>query len=549
MNTRENNSKSKSSLIILIIVLTIYSILVISANHYERLTADSTLYINIAEKYLRGEFGDAVNGYWGPMLSWLLIPFLYLNTSHVFAINALNLIVGLFTIIGVWFLSFRFEISEKIRSAILISFLPIILFISTVELFDFLLLCFLVYYLNIIFNNEYPRRIYNGLLCGVLGAVAYFSKSYAFPFFIVHFTFMNIAHYIRCESKEKKNKVLRNAIAGIVLFSIVSGAWIAVISNKYNHFTISNMGKANFSGMAPGLPDTGLELGNPMFYEGFIPPSNKTAVSAWEDPSYILDKLPIWNPVESIAYLKHFIKNISKNVIECIRIFGSFSRLSFAIIIAYILLLIVQLFNRQILRGDMLYSFFTLLLFTGGYMPFHFELRYLWIDNILLLLMGGYVLTMLFQNTFFKNNFRKNILIIFFVLSFMLTPLKSFVQAGHDNINKEMYTLSLILKDRYNIHGKIASNREWEHVAIHDSWHKTFRLAYWLNSKYFGQAKEDVTAKELEREFKKYNLDYYFFWGQSDSTSRLLSHYREVTNGEIEGLKIYSLKDKIIEKN
>jgi hypothetical protein len=163
--------------------------------------------------------------------------------------------------------------------------------------------------------------------------------------------------------------------------------------------------------------------------------------------------------------------------------------------------------------------------------------------------MGGYVLTMLFQNTFFKNNFRKNILIIFFVLSFMLTPLKSFVQAGHDNINKEMYTLSLILKDRYNIHGKIASNREWEHVAIHDSWHKTFRLAYWLNSKYFGQAKEDVTAKELEREFKKYNLDYYFFWGQSDSTSRLLSHYREVTNGEIEGLKIYSLKDKIIEKN
>jgi hypothetical protein len=541
----EKNNKKSSCLLTLIIILITYSVLIVFTQHHERLTADSTMYLDIAEKYLGGNFTDAVNGYWGPMYSWLLIPFLYFGTSKVFAINALNLIVGVFTIVGVWFLSFRFEISDKIRSAILISLLPILLFVSTVELFDFLLLCLLVYYLGIIFNNEYQRRTYDGILCGILGATAYFTKSYAFPFFIVHFISMNIAHFIRCSTKQEKRNVLRNAIAGIVLFSIISGAWITVISNKYNQFTISNMGKANFSGMAPGLPDKGLELGNPLFYEGFFPPSNKTAFSAWEDPSFALSKLTFWNPVESAAYLKHFIKNISKNVIECIRIFGSFSRLSYTIIIAYILLLIVQLFNKEILRGDMLYSFFTLLLFTGGYMPFHLELRYLWIDNILLLLMGGYVLNMLFQHAFFKNNYRKNILIVFFVLSFMLTPLKSFVQAGHYNINKEMHNLSLILQDKYNIQGNIASNREWECIAIHDSWHNTFRLAYHLNSKYYGQAKRDISDSELENEFKKYNLDYYFFWGEPYKTSQLLSKYREITDGEITGLKIYSLKDLI----
>jgi len=499
------------------------------------------MYLDIAEKYLRGNFTDAVNGYWGPMFSWLLIPFLYFGASKVFAINALNLIVGVLTLAGVWVLSFRFEMSEKIRSAILISLLPIILFVSIVELHDFLLLCFLVYYLGIIFNNEYPGRTYNGMLCGVLGAVAYFTKSYAFPFFIVHFIFMNIAHFLRCSTKPEKRNVLRNAITGIVLFSIISGTWITVISFKYNRFTISNMGKANFSAMAPGMPDTGFELGNPMFHEGFFPPSNKTAFSVWEDPSYLMSKLPAWSPLDSTAYLKHFLKNILKNIKECIRIFGAFSRLSYTIIIAYILLLIVQQFNRQILRGDMLYSFFTLLLFTGGYMPFHLELRYLWIVNILLLLMGGYVLTILFQHAFFKNNVRKNVLIVFFALSFILTPLKSFIQAGHDNMSKEMYALSLLIKEKYNIQGNIASNKEWECIAIQNSWHKTFRLAYHLNSKYYGQAKKDISDSELENDLKKYNIDYYFLWGKNPSIPQFLFQYKEITGGIISGLMIFSL--------
>jgi hypothetical protein len=536
-----SNTKSLSYLI-LIAVLLGYSAIILFSGHYEIYSADSTMYLDIAEKYLRGNFAAAVNAYWGPMFSWLLIPFLYFGASKVSAINALNLIAGLFTIFGVWLLSFRFEISDKIRSAILISLFPIILYISTIELHDFLLLCFLVYYLGIILDNVYPTRTYNGILCGILGAGAYFTKSYAFPFFISHFIFMNIFHFIRCATEQEKRNVLRNVIAGMVIFSVISGAWITVISIKYNRFTISNMGSANFSAMAPGLPDKGYELSNPMFHDGFFPPSNKTAFSAWEDPTYVVSKLSYWNPVESPLYLKHFLKNISKNVIECIRIFGSYSRLSFAIIIAYILLLLVQPFNKEKFRGDMLYSFFTLLLFTGGYMPFHLELRYLWIDNILLLLMGGYVLTMLFQHAFFKSNMRKNILIFFFAMSFMLTPIKSFVQAAHDNINREMYDLALIIKNKYKIQGNIASNREWESVPIHDSWHKTFRLAYHLNSRYYGQAKQDISDTDLENELKRHNIEYYFFWGEPHKKSHMLSKYRELTGGEIPGLRIYSLK-------
>ncbi len=533
----------KFSFTCLIIVLALYSFLILSSHHYVRLTADITIYLDIANKYLQGDFTNAVNGYWGPMLSWLLIPFLYFGSSNVLAVNALHLIVGVLTITGVWILSRRFEIEDKIRMAIIIATLPIILFVSIVELFDFLLLCFLVFYLGIVFKKEYPQKIYYAVLCGMLGAFAYFSKSYGLPFFLIHFTIISAGHFFRSETREDKMKVVRNALVGIAVFFIISGPWIYTISSKYDYFTISNMGKGNFSGMAPGKSQTGFELGNPIFHQGFFAPPNETATSLWEDPSYMWETERSWSPLESVAYFKHFIKNSAKNVFECMRIYQSFSRLSIVIMIAFILLLAVRPLSRQILQGNQLFVFFTVLLYTSGYMPFHFELRYLWTVNILLMLMGGYVLTLLFQNDFFKSNMRKNILIMFFAASFMLTPLKSFVQTSKGGINQEMQILSTILKDQHAIQGNLASNREWEHIAIHESWHKTFRLASWLKSRYFGQARLNISDEELENELKNNNIDYYFIWGENAIIPQFLFQYKEIKNDEMPYLTIFSLKE------
>jgi hypothetical protein len=548
MNEIENKrilSIYKKSFLFLLIIITIYSSIVVSMHHNTRLTADSTLYLNIADKYISGDFKNAINGYWGPMLVWLLIPFLHLGASHVFAMNALNLFIGIFTIIGVWTLSLRYEITEKIRISILFSLLPIMLFYSVVEPFDFLLLCFLVFYLSIIFRDDYPQKLLYGILCGGLGALAYFTKSYAFPFFLSHFVAMNIIHYIRCKNREEKVKVFRNTATGLVIFLIIASPWIFLISSKYGHFTISNMGKGNFAAHAPGLPLSGFEVGGPMFHKGFLPPPNDTAISAWEDPSYIWENIESWSPFESIHNLKYFIKLSMKNIIDGILIFQSFSRLSVAIMIAYILIIIPHTLSKHILRPELFYTFFTFILFVGGYVPFHFEPRYLWLINILLLLMGGYLIALLFNDIFFKSNFRKNILVFFFVISFIITPLKSFLGAGSGNINMDMFSLAMELKNIEKVKGNIASNREWEHIPIHDSWHKTFRLAYWLDSKYYGQAKLNISEDALLNELQKYNIDYYFYWSEFNDAPSFLTNYREITQGKISGLKIFSLKESL----
>jgi hypothetical protein len=150
----------------------------------------------------------------------------------------------------------------------------------------------------------------------------------------------------------------------------------------------------------------------------------------------------------------------------------------------------------------------------------------------------------MFKNSFFNKKILQNLLIAIFALSFMLTPLKSYARAGKNNINKEMYNLATILKNKHILEGNLASNREWIHVPVHDSWHKTFRLSYWLNSQYYGQTQAVISDEDLVKELRKYDIDYYFIWGEPQKEHMFLSEYKELTKGEFPDLRIYSLKEK-----
>lgn len=528
---------------VLFICLLAYSVLIIGFFHYERLTGDATIYLSITEKYLAGDFENAINGYWGPLLSWLLIPFLAFGATHVIAINALNLIFGLLTIAGIWKLSFRFEISENLRLFVIIPTVPILMFVSLIQPMDFLLLCVLVFYLIAIFNRNYPLKLTNAATCGILGVLAYLSKPYGLPFFISHFLLMNICYYFSVSTDDLKKKVVKNCITGFLIFFILSGVWIGLLSYKYGHFTFSNQGQGVFRALGPGSTHNTLEKGDPIFFDGFFEPPNETAFIIYEDPSYARKKG--WSPFESKRSFAHFISNLSENVFEALRIFESFSRLSVAIIIVYLLLICVQPGRKILNQTSLIYPFLTILLYTGGYMPFHFETRYLWIVNILLLLMGGHVLNVLYQTEFFIKPTANKILTSLFVLSFIVTPVKTSLEIGRNNINKEMYVLGSELNNRYNIRGNIASNRQKIHTEMHDSWHYTFRLAYWLKSRYFGMPKEDISDKALLQDLKMHDIDFYFFWGDPETAPEFLFRYKELTGGEIPKLNIYDLKDPI----
>lgn len=68
--------------------------------------------------------------------------------------------------------------NEVIRSVVLLMFVPLILYFAlSIITPDLLMVCVFIYYLEIIFNLEYPNKLSNGALCGIFGALAYLSKS------------------------------------------------------------------------------------------------------------------------------------------------------------------------------------------------------------------------------------------------------------------------------------------------------------------------------------------------------------------------------------
>jgi hypothetical protein len=157
--------------------------------------------------------------------------------------------------------------------------------------------------------------------------------------------------------------------------------------------------------------------------------------------------------------------------------------------------------------------------------------------------MGGQVLNVLYQAEFFKKPLSKNILTTLFLISFIVTPVKSSLETVRTNINKEMYILGSELNKRYNIRGNISSNRQKLHTEMHDSWHYTFRLSYWLKSRYFGMPREDISDEELVQDLKKHDIDFYFFWGNPETAPVFLFRHKELTGGEIPELTIFALKE------
>lgn len=490
-----------------------------------QINPDGISYISIAQKYLNGDFSNAINGYWGPMFSWLLAPLLAVGTESLLAAKILNLLIGAAAIIALRMLSYRFEIPRSIGTVILFLAVPVILSFAFSDITpDLLVMFLLLVYLGIIFKQDYAASTKQGVFCGVWGGLGYLAKSYAFPFFISHFLIMNIIYYLRGETKEVKKKVVRNFLAGIAVFALISGIWIGLISNKYREVTFGTSGRTTY-GAATGGGRGSLAI----YTEGFLEPPNATAINIWEDPSYL--KSPR-EPLGTRVFIKDQLRMTAGHIVTISGIFMDFSILSIAIGVAY-LLFWLRRFNRAIIRtipAEVLYPTITIVLFAGGYSLIWVQARYLWVICIMLMLMGGYVLGRLFGNKFFTKTRRVVLLIIFF-LSFAVPALKEL--EAYANRGKGIYSLSEVLKSRIGQGQKIASNTNWP---------STLYLAYHLNCKYYGVPKENVTRAGLNSDLGKYGIDYFFAWGGTTGDYNFLTNYEEMTGGGIPGLQIYGLK-------
>jgi hypothetical protein len=276
------------------VTLAAYAIMLVAmAFHFsDQINPDGVAYLRIAGYYLTGDLGKAVSGYWSPLYSWLLMPWLAMGVPGLLATKLLAACLAVAWVIGVALLGRRYAESSVTRR-LLVATAAVSVLSWSMEVIspDVLLAVVLTFYFYVVSDPAIMTAPARAFACGLLGGLAYLAKAYAFPFFIVHLLGTVTLYTWAQAGAGTSRRYLVAALAGLSGFVMVAAPWIGVLSTTYGQLTITtaassrnvptsvrrgatNTDRAPF---APGLKLASIESGR---------------LTAWEAPDRVSTRPP-----------------------------------------------------------------------------------------------------------------------------------------------------------------------------------------------------------------------------------------------------------------
>lgn len=224
------------------VALTVYTALLLSLAFplSKQINPDGVAYLRIAGYYLSGDLGKAVSGYWSPLYSWLLVPWLAAGVPGLLATKLLGALLALCWVVGVACLGRRYLESGVMRASLMVAAAMSVLGWS-MEIItpDLLVAVLLTYYFWMALDLATAGRAPRAFVCGLLGGLAYLAKAYAFPFFVAHFLLtVALAAWAHTSPRPLRRYAVAT-VAGMLGFLLVAGPWILVLSARYGRPTIT----------------------------------------------------------------------------------------------------------------------------------------------------------------------------------------------------------------------------------------------------------------------------------------------------------------------
>ncbi|MFZ4779252.1 MAG: hypothetical protein ACOYM3_28140 [Terrimicrobiaceae bacterium] len=268
------------------------------------LNPDAVAYLRIASYYTEGNAHLAVSGYWSPLISWMLVPFLKLDTSPLIAGRIVMGLSAIIFLLGCRRLFQQFEIPTRFLSAGLWLCALVSIPWSVENITPDLLLAGLVCFAFA--NIATPRwflNIWLALSTGMLWGLAFLCKAVALPLGIL--TSVGIAALWW-----KRMPPLRPKIAvatGILLLGLglISSPWISVISLCSGKLIVTTSAAYNHSLVGPSVVKPVYLLDH-----GFSKPE-PGRVTIWENPS---SAHPDWSPFTNWRNVQHQLLVIFYNL-------------------------------------------------------------------------------------------------------------------------------------------------------------------------------------------------------------------------------------------
>jgi hypothetical protein len=356
-----------------------------------QLNPDATAYISIAEKYAHGDFRHAINGYWGPMLSWLLVPSIWLDMPPIIAAKCVAVAASVGILITIYAALLQRKVGRIVIYTVTASLAATMLIWTTVEaITPDLLFTFLVTLLAVVLANFLAKPTRNlGLLLGGIGAAMYFTKGFGFFLFIGTVGLIALYYWLRVDKNFRV--VMKRYLPVAAMFAILVVPFIAVISVKYHGPTINNAG--SFNRHIHGFYGAKTTNDPPLINTaGPLKPTNDTAINIWEDPTALTPLVPGWTPFDSRETMYYFIfGTIGKNLNQALRTVYSQGPL----IVLGLGALVLGCLQRKHFQREYLVFTFIVTLMVLGYALVLTEGRYLWasitVGSMALALFAGFL--------------------------------------------------------------------------------------------------------------------------------------------------------------
>jgi hypothetical protein len=364
--------------------------LLIGAFRYQ-INPDALSYISIAQHYRDGFWQDAINAYWSPLYSWLLLPPLFLGLEPLLAARIVNLTLGFIALAASWRLAVVVGLSTPFRRILVFTLVPVLLqWGFSVISPDLLTIAILLPFLAFVLQPDFLQRPLLCLSAGLCGGLAYLSKAYALPFVLAFFLMCALWQMLAIHRSPKA--IARGTIVFLAGLGTLTLPWVAVISNAYQRLTFGTAGRINFAVIGPQ------SFWFPILTRGLFAPANDHALSAWEDPSSLPQR--IWSPFSSIANFAFWLEKIVSNWGDFCEMLNGFSLLALPALGAGLYIAIQRMRREHRGYDPAMALFLSLFIFAGGYTLVFLETRYVWICAIEILLGGLFA----FQGVFARHH-------------------------------------------------------------------------------------------------------------------------------------------------
>lgn len=470
---------------------------------------DAIGYMEVAHHYLKGEWKLAVNGFWNPLHSWLVVPLLKLGLNDWAAFKISNLIFSLGSLWAVYSLINKFSLDEWLKTAIQFASIIILLHYCYFELAaDALLVFLLLIYFNLIKQEDFFESIPKNLLAGFIGALFYLAKSYGFPFFIFHFLVIHIF------LNPSRSNAVKQLAAGFFTFFLFTFPWLMALHWKYGEWMIA-FGKFNAHWNFSGEP-----LPGPVFQT----PPHEGSSSVWEDPWHVkVDNL------QSVPFIKvalHQIRVVLFNFQAWVKNIHDLSFLAPAI------LFVSGFMYFKHKTKEWLYLLIGMLALPSGYLLLHLETRFIWASSFIFFIAGALLMQQLFLHAQMKN-WQRSIVWLFFFGSFLLEPINQLKDQVYGH--KSIFDTAEQMKQQ-QINGSFTSNAKVDECMV---------FAYLSKNPFYTINKPSYYTKELLTEIRQYKIRYYFFYytSQQEKEAFLNGEIAKSTVKQVElqpGLLVFS---------